>query len=63
LVTNFEKNGVKGYIGGAVFLEMGFVHVLHKKIFVLHEIAKMSYVDEIKMMQPVVIGEDMSEIK
>ncbi len=63
LVTNFEKNGIKGYIGGAVLLEMGFAHVLNKKIFVLNEIPKMPYSDEIKMMQPVVIGGDLNNIK
>jgi hypothetical protein len=48
LVTNFDKNGIKGYLGGAVLLEMGFAHVLNKKIFLLNEIPEMPYVDEIK---------------
>jgi hypothetical protein len=63
LVTNFEKKGIKGYIGGAVLLEMGFAHVLNKKIFVLNEIPEMPYTDEMKMMQPVVINGDLNNIK
>jgi hypothetical protein len=63
LVTNFDKNGIKGYIGGAVLLEMGFAHVLNKKIFLLNEIPEMPYADEIKMMQPVVLIGDLGKIK
>lgn len=63
LVTNFEKNGIKGYIGGAVFLEMGFAHVLNKKIFILNGIPEISYTDEIKMMQPIVIDGDLELIE
>jgi len=33
LVLNLEKNKIKNYIGGNTFLEMGFAHVLNKKIY------------------------------
>ncbi len=33
LVLNYDKNGVKNYIGGNTFLEIGFAHVLNQKIF------------------------------
>ncbi|KKP82103.1 MAG: hypothetical protein UR83_C0058G0016, partial [Candidatus Moranbacteria bacterium GW2011_GWF2_35_54] len=33
LVVNIEKNGQKNYIGGNVFLEIGFAYVNKKKIF------------------------------
>jgi len=62
LVLNFEKNGIKNYIGGNVFLEMGFAHVLNKKIFLLNEIPEVLYKDEIKAMQPVVIKGDLGLI-
>ena len=32
LVVNRDLNGIKNYIGGNSFLEMGFAHVLNKKI-------------------------------
>lgn len=63
LVTNFDKKGIKGYIGGAVFLEMGYAHILNKKIFLLKEIPKMGYTDEIKGLQPIMIDGNLSKIK
>ena len=47
LVLNFDKDGIRGYIGGNVFLEMGFAHVLNKKIFLYNPIPEISYKDEI----------------
>ena len=63
LVINEEINGVKGYVGGSTFLEMGFAHVLDKKIFLLNEIPKMGYTDEIVAMQPVVLNRDLKNIQ
>jgi hypothetical protein len=63
LVLNFDKKGVKGYIGGNTFLEMGFAHILNKKIFLLNEIPQMLYKDEIKAMQPTVLYGDLASIK
>jgi hypothetical protein len=62
LVANYDKNNIKNYIGGNTFLEMGFAHVLNKKIYLLHDIPKLSYTDEIKTMQPIVIQENLSKI-
>lgn len=62
LVANFDKKGIKNYIGGNTFLEMGFAHVLGKKIFLLNGIPKMIYTDEIKAMQPAVINGNFSKI-
>ena len=31
LVANFDKNGIKDYVGGNSFLEMGFTHVLKNR--------------------------------
>lgn len=63
LVLNFDKKGVKNYIGGNTFLEMGFAHVLGKKIFLLNEIPDLPYKAEIKVMQPIVINGDLRKIK
>jgi hypothetical protein len=63
LVANFDKHGIKNYIGGNAFLEMGFAHVLNQKIFLLHPIPHMPYYEtEIIAMQPVVIDGDLSKI-
>jgi nucleoside 2-deoxyribosyltransferase len=63
LVLNLDKNEIKNYIGGNTFLEMGFAHVLNKKIYLLNEIPEVSYKDEIIAMQPIVLGGDLKKIK
>jgi nucleoside 2-deoxyribosyltransferase len=63
LVLNMEKKGIKGYIGGATFLEMGFAHVLGKKIFLFNEIPDVRYKDEIRAMQPIIINGDLNRIR
>jgi len=62
LILNYEKNNVRGYIGGNAFLEMAFAHVLGKKIFVLNNIPEVSYIDEIKAMEPIVLNGDLENI-
>ena len=63
LIVNIEKKDISGYIGGNTFLEMGFAHVLDKKIYLLNEIPAVSYQDEIDAMQPVVLDGDLSKIE
>ena len=63
LVMNYEKHGIQNYIGGNTFLEMGFAHVLGKKIFLLNPIPEMIYTDEIKAMQPIILNGDLSLIR
>ena len=62
LVINLTKKGVENYIGGNTFLEIGFAHVLKKKIFLWNDIPVMPYADEIKAMQPVVINHNFDLI-
>ena len=65
LVINQDKNGIKNYLGGNSFLEMGFAHVLDKTIYVLNplpEELKVFY-QELVAMQPIVINGDLSLIK
>jgi hypothetical protein len=64
LVCNFDKNGIKNYIGGNTLMEIGFAHVNDKKVFLLNPIPKeVSYTDEIKTMVDVVLNGDLSRIK
>ena len=66
LVLNFDKNGLKNYIGGNMLMEMGFAYGHGKKIFLYNPIPerseRMHYVDEIMDMKPVVINGDLSKI-
>ncbi len=63
LVANFDKKGIKNYIGGNTFLEIGFAYILNKKIFILNPIPEISYNHEIEIMQPIVLNGDLSKIK
>jgi len=62
LAVNKNKNNIQNYIGGNTFLEIGFAHVLNKKIFLLNLIPEMPYSDEIKAMLPIIINGDLTKI-
>ena len=63
LVANYDRHGIKNYIGGNAFLEMGFAHVLNQKIYLMNPIPDMPYYGtEIIAMNPVVIYEDLTRI-
>jgi len=64
LVLNFDKKGIKNYIGGNVLMEIGYAHVHDKKIFLLNPIPEeVSYADEIKATYDVVLNGDLNNIK
>lgn len=64
LVLNFDKTGIKNYIGGNTLMEIGFAHVLNQKIFLWNPIPEMPYCKtEIEAMKPVIINGDLSLIK
>ncbi len=63
LVVNVEKNGIAGYIGGNTFLEIGFAHVLGKPIYTINPLPKISYLDELEAMNPIVINNDLNLIE
>ncbi|HKC14726.1 MAG TPA: hypothetical protein VKC89_02055 [Patescibacteria group bacterium] len=46
LVTNFDKNGVRGYIGGNAFMEVTIAYHYRKPIFILNEITENSTIKE-----------------
>lgn len=62
IVINYDKNNIENYIGGNTFLEMGFAHVLNKKIYLLNPIPEMGYRDEIVAMQPIILGGNLEDI-
>lgn len=64
LVINFDKNGIKNYVGGNTLMEIGFAHVLNQKIFMFNPIPEMPYCKtEIEAVKPVIINGDLSLIK
>lgn len=64
LVLNYNRHGIKNYIGGNTLMEIGFAHVLGKKIFLLNPIPKIKYYQsEIEAVRPVIISGNLSKIK
>lgn len=66
LVVNEEKNGIKGYVGGASLMEIGVAFYLNKKIYILNKLpdeSELSYICEIKQVKPIIINGDLSKIK
>lgn len=64
LVVNLDKHGIKNYIGGNSFLEMGFAHVLNQKIYLMNPVPEMPYYGtEIVAMNPTVINGNLEAIQ
>jgi predicted RNA-binding protein with PUA domain len=63
IVLNYTKNNIINYVGGNTLIEMAFAYVLNKKIFLLNEIPKISYSDEIYAMKPIILNQNLSKIK
>jgi len=64
LVLNFDKKGIKNYIGGNTLMEIGFAHVHGKKIYLLNPVPEdVSYGDEIKAMYDEILDGDLNNIK
>jgi len=63
LVTNYDKNGIKGYIGGNTLIEMGVAFYLDKPIYLLNQIPEISYKEEILGMRVIAINGDLKAIK
>jgi nucleoside 2-deoxyribosyltransferase len=63
LVLNYTRRGIENYIGGNTFLEMGFAHVLNKRIFLMNPIPDVQlYRSEIEAMKPEIIYEDLTKV-
>jgi len=64
LVLNYDKHGIKNYIGGNTLMEIGFAYVLNQKIFILNPIPEMPYCKtEIEAVKPIILNGDLSKIK
>ncbi len=64
LVLNYDKNGIKNYIGGNTLMEIGFAHVLNQKVFLLNPIPEIPYYKtEIEAVKPIIVNGGLSLIK
>jgi hypothetical protein len=62
LALNFDKNGIKNYIGGCTFLELYEAFMNNKKIYLYNEIPNGMLYDEIHGFKPVIINRDINKI-
>lgn len=62
LVLNYNKNGVKNYIGPNTFLEIGVAYYLGKKIFLLNPIPRTYLWEEVSAMKPIVLHNKLERI-
>ncbi len=63
LVLNFEKKGIPNYIGGATFLEIYKAWELKKKIFILNNLPKCSFTDELIGFNPTILNGEINNLK
>ena len=63
LVLNYDKNDVKGYIGGNTLMEIGLAFFLKKKIYLLNQIPELPYKEEILGVKPIIIYGDLTKIQ
>ncbi|MBP7806648.1 hypothetical protein KA057_03115 [Candidatus Gracilibacteria bacterium] len=63
LALNYDKNGIKNYIGGNTLMEIGFAHVLNQKIFLLNPIPDIIYYKtEIEAVRPIILNGNIKSI-
>ncbi len=63
LTLNFDKNGVRNYIGGATFLELYVAFMKNKKIFLYNPIPEGMLYDEIAGFMPTVINGNIELVR
>jgi hypothetical protein len=65
LVLNHDRNGIRGYVGGATLMEIGIARHLDKKIFLLNQMPgedELRYAFEIRLAGPMVIDGDLTKV-
>lgn len=64
LVANFDKHGIKNYIGGNTLMEIGFAHVLNQKVFLMNPIPDIPYYKtEIEAVKPIIINGNLTLVR
>lgn len=63
LVCNLPKNGIPGYLGTSVLMELGLAYYLGKRIYLLHDFDRsQGYALEVAIIDPVVLNGDVTLI-
>lgn len=62
LIVNMEKNGVSNYIGGNTLIEVAHAYASGLEVFLLNPVPEVSYADEIRGMQPIVLDGEVARL-
>lgn len=62
LVINEAKNGIDNYIGGNTLIEIAYAYAHGLDIFLLNPVPEVSYADEIRGMNPVILEGDVAKL-
>ena len=61
LVCNYDKNGIGGYLGTSVLMEIGLAYYLGKKIYLLFEVDKtQNYALELALINPIILNGELN---
>ncbi len=64
LVCNYDKNGIRNYIGANTFAEMFIAYYFNKPIFCLHDLPNQSYInDELQSFRPIILHNDLTKLR
>jgi hypothetical protein len=64
LIVNMDKNGIKGYIGGNVLMEMAIAFHYKKQIFIYNNISEdLPIKEEVYGLRPIFINGNLEKIK
>jgi hypothetical protein len=62
LITNYDKNNIKHYIGPNTLMEMGLAFHLGKKIYLLNPVPELAWKEEILGLRSIVIHGQLENI-
>lgn len=64
LILNYDKNGVKNYIGGNSFMDITLAYYLKQKIYLLNPIPDNPiYKTELQAIKPTILNADLNLIR
>lgn len=62
LVLNYDRMGIKNYIGGNTFAEIAIAYYLNKAIYLLNPVPEeLPYTDELKAMEPIILNGELEK--
>jgi len=62
LVANFDKNGVRGYVGPNSLIELAFGYALDKKLYLLYPPGEQSCSSEILGLKPTILEGNLERL-